>query len=137
MKRIIHPLLVTAIVFTIFSCANVSPPEPVAFYLQVDNIQDRQVSVSVKPCYPDRYYYWDVLETAQFDELHDTIGEYYLHRWQAALGQWREGDQYNKIEDFLYKGSSSEDEWDALCPDKMYVLFAYYPDSSYHATMLT
>ncbi len=125
------------------------------FSITVSNIQDRQVSITVEPAYADKYYYWDVLTYERFAELKDTIGEYYYHQWEFDLryiyqGYPDDGDdeeplepgeepweEPEKIEDFLYKGTSREPEWDALAPETEYVVFAYYPDENYHANNIS
>ncbi len=124
------------------------------FSITVCNIQDRQVSIKVKPVYDDRYYYWDVLTSERFSELKDTIGEYYYNEWDFYLryiyqepvigddeplppGEEPMEKEPKTIEDFMYKGSSSEPEWDALAPETEYVVFAYYPDENYHANNIS
>lgn len=125
------------------------------FSITVSNIQDRQVSITVEPAYADKYYYWDVLTYERFAEFKDTIGEYYYHQWEFDLryiyqGYPDDGDdeeplepgeepweEPEKIEDFLYKGTSREPEWDALAPETEYVAFAYYPDENYHANNIS
>lgn len=124
------------------------------FSITVSNIQDRQVSIKVKPVYDDRYYYWDVLTSERFSELKDTIGEYYYNEWDFYLryiyqepvigddeplppGEEPMGKEPKTIEDFMYKGSSGEPEWDALAPETEYVVFAYYPDENYHANNIS
>lgn len=124
------------------------------FSITVSNIQDRQVSIKVKPVYDDRYYYWDVLTSERFSELKDTIGEYYYNEWDFYLryiyqepvigddeplppGEEPMEKEPKTIEDFMYKGSSGEPEWDALAPETEYVVFAYYPDENYHANNIS
>ena len=124
------------------------------FSITVSNTQDRQVSIKVKPVYDDRYYYWDVLTSERFSELKDTIGEYYYNEWDFYLryiyqepvigddeplppGEEPMEKEPKTIEDFMYKGSSGEPEWDALAPETEYVVFAYYPDENYHANNIS
>lgn len=124
------------------------------FSITVSNIQDRQVSITVKPVYADRYYYWDLLTFERFSELKDTIGEYYYNEWEFYLRYIYHGHtgevgeplepgeeplekEPETIEDFLYKGTSREPEWDALAPETEYVVFAYYPDENYHANNIS
>ncbi|MBR4521354.1 MAG: hypothetical protein IKO63_08065 [Paludibacteraceae bacterium] len=158
MKRILYILLAigaSVLVTLTTGCNSRQNVKDADFSITVSNIQDRQVSITVEPAYADKYYYWDVLTCERFAELKDTIGEYYYHQWEFDLRYIYQGYPYDgddeeplepgeepweepeKIEDFLYKGTSREPEWDALAPETEYVAFAYYPDDNYHADKIS
>jgi len=121
-----------------------SGPEPVSvdknFKFYVSDVTDRQASIKIVPMKKRTYYYWDIETAERFVQLKDTIGEYYFHLWEEELysGILKEDDDNpTTIEDYMYKGTDSEPEFDGLLPETEYVLFAYYPDKNFHASEIS
>lgn len=142
-KTIMRKFLVIAITAMLMAC---SGQEPVSvddnFKFYVNNVTDRQASIKVTPIRKDAYYYWDILTPERYVQLKDTIGEYYFHLWEEELNsgliyEENEDDEPTTIEDYMYKGTDSEPEFDGLLPETEYVLFAYYPDKNFHAAEIS
>ena len=139
-------LLILIVAAMMMACNNGETLQDENFTIQVSNIQSRQVSVKVTPSNKKAYYYWDIETAERFTQLKDTIGEYYLHLWEWELeyvkpmegeGENDEDYRYRILEDYLYKDTDTEPEFDALMPETKYVAFAYYTDENYHAGKIT